>query len=440
MTEYVYIETWGCQMNAHDSKRMAELLDSTHNLKLTTDPEQATVLLMNTCSVREKAQEKLFSRLGQLKPLKDKNKSIVIGVGGCVASQEGTNIFTRAHYVDLVFGPQTIHRLPDLINQARNHEKRTIDITFPEIEKFDHLPVQKADGPTAYVSIQEGCSKYCKYCIVPYTRGEEVNRPFNDVIIEIAGLAKQGVKEITLLGQNVNAYRTELSSGQSVDLGALIHYVAEITGIERIRFMTSHPCEFSDTLIEAYRHVPKLANQLHLPLQSGSDRILNLMGRNHTVLDYKSKIRKVRRIRPDITITSDFIVGYPGETNQDFEETLNTIQDINFDQSYCFSYSQRPGTPAATLPNQVSEEIKKQRLLIMQARLTLQGQKITQAMVGTTQRILVTGPSQKDPLYLSGRAENNRQVHFKGQQEHIGQFVTVTITEALRNSLRGELT
>lgn len=440
MTEYVYIETWGCQMNAHDSKRMAELLDSTHNLKRTDDPEQATVLLMNTCSVREKAQEKLFSRLGQLKPLKDKNKSIVIGVGGCVASQEGMGIFNRAHYVDLVFGPQTIHRLPELINQARNHEKRTIDITFPEIEKFDHLPAQKADGPTAYVSIQEGCSKYCKYCIVPYTRGEEVNRPFNDILIEIAGLAKQHVKEITLLGQNVNAYRAELSSGQSADLGSLIHYVAEIPGIERIRFMTSHPVEFSDTLIEAYRHVPKLANQLHLPLQSGSDRILNLMGRNHTVLDYKSKIRKVRRIRPDITITSDFIVGYPGETNQDFEETMNTIHDINFDQSYCFSFSKRPGTPAATLPNQVSEEVKKQRLLIMQARLTLQGQKITQAMVGTTQRILVTGPSQKDPLYLSGRAENNRTVHFKGQQEHIGQFVTINITEALRNSLRGELT
>ena len=439
MTEYVYIETWGCQMNAHDSKRMAELLDSTHNLKLTDDPEQATVLLMNTCSVREKAQEKLFSRLGQLKPLKDQNKSIIIGVGGCVASQEGAAIFNRAYYVDLVFGPQTIHRLPALINQVRNNEKRAIDISFPEIEKFDNLPAPKAEGPTAYVSIQEGCSKYCKYCIVPYTRGEEVNRPFNDVIIEVAGLAKQSVKEITLLGQNVNAYRAELDSGQSADLGLLIHYIAEIPGIERIRFMTSHPCEFSDTLIEAYRYVPKLANQLHLPIQSGSDRILNLMGRNHTVLEYKSKIRKVRNIRPDITITSDFIVGYPGETNQDFEETMNTIAQINFDQSYCFIFSARPGTPAATLPNQVSEEIKKERLHIMQARLTLQGQKITAAMLGTTQRILVTGPSRKDPLYLSGRAENNRVVHFKGKQEHIGQFVNINITEALRNSVRGEL-
>ncbi len=439
MTDYVYIETWGCQMNAHDSKRIAELLEATHQLKQTDDPEKATVLLMNTCSVREKAQEKLFSRLGQLKPLKDKNKSILIGVGGCVASQEGSAIFNRAHYVDLVFGPQTIHRLPELINQARNHEKRTIDISFPEIEKFDHLPAPKADGPTAYVSIQEGCSKYCKYCIVPYTRGEEVNRPFNDVIIEIAGLAKQQVKEITLLGQNVNAYRAALDSGQTADLGLLIHYVAEIPGIERIRFMTSHPCEFSDTLIEAYRHVPKLANQLHLPIQSGSDRILNLMGRNHTVLEYKSKIRKVRKIRPDITLTSDFIIGYPSETAQDFEETLNTVHDLNFDQSYCFIFSPRPGTPAATLPNQVPEDVKKERLQIIQARLTLQGQKITQAMVGTNQRILVTGPSRTDPLYLTGRAENNRMVHFKGQQEHIGQFVEIHITEALRNSLKGEL-
>ena len=440
MTDYVYIETWGCQMNEHDSKRIAELLHSTHNLQLTDDPEKACVLLMNTCSVREKAQEKLFSRLGQLKPLKDKNKSTIIGVGGCVASQEGNAIFNRAYYVDLVFGPQTIHRLPELINQARNHEKRTIDISFPEIEKFDHLPAPRAEGPTAYVSIQEGCSKYCKYCIVPYTRGEEVNRPFNDLLIEVNGLAQQGVKEITLLGQNVNAYRTPLESGQTADLALLIHYIAEISGIERIRFTTSHPCEFSDTLIEAYHHVPKLANQLHLPIQSGSDRILNLMGRNHTVLEYKAKIRKLKKVRPDITITSDFIVGYPGETDKDFEETMNTIQEINFDQSYCFSFSQRPGTPAATLPNQIPEDVKKQRLLIMQNRLALQGQKITAAMVGSTQRILVTGPSRKDPLYLSGRAENNRIVHFKGQQEHIGQFVTVNVTEALRNSLRGELT
>jgi tRNA-2-methylthio-N6-dimethylallyladenosine synthase len=439
MTDYLYIETWGCQMNVHDSKRIAELLESSHNLKLTDDPEKASVLLMNTCSVRDLAETKLFSRLGQLKPLKDKHKSRIIGVGGCVASQEGKTIFDRAHYVDLVFGPQTIHRLPELINQAKNREKRVIDISFPEIEKFDHLPKPKADGPTAYVSIQEGCSQYCKYCIVPYTRGEEVNRPFNDIIIEVAGLAKQNVKEITLLGQNVNAYIAPFGENQSADLGMLIHYIAEVPGIERIRFMTSHPSKFSDTLIEAYRHVPKLANQLHLPIQSGSDRILNLMGRNHTVLEYKSKIRKIRKIRPDITLTSDFIVGYPGETDQDFEETMNTIHDINFDQSYCFSFSKRPGTPAASLPNQVPEEVKKERLLIMQARLTLQGQKITQAMVGTSQRILVTGPSRKDPLYLSGRAENNRIVHFKGRQEHIGEFVDVTITEALRNSLRGEL-
>jgi tRNA-2-methylthio-N6-dimethylallyladenosine synthase len=439
MTDYLYIETWGCQMNVHDSKRIAELLEASHNLKLTDDPEKASVLLMNTCSVRDLAETKLFSRLGQLKPLKDKHKSKIIGVGGCVASQEGKTIFERAYYVDLVFGPQTIHRLPELINQVRNREKRVIDISFPEIEKFDHLPEPKADGPTAYVSIQEGCSQYCKYCIVPYTRGEEVNRPFNDIIIEVAGLAKQNVKEITLLGQNVNSYIAPFGENQSADLGMLIHYVAQVPGIERIRFMTSHPSKFSDTLIEAYRHVPKLANQLHLPIQSGSDRILNLMGRNHTVLEYKSKIRKIRKIRPDITITSDFIVGYPGETNQDFEETMNTIHEIHFDQSHCFSFSKRPGTPAASLPNQVPEDVKKERLLIMQARLTLQGQTITQAMVGTSQRILVTGPSRKDPLYLSGRAENNRIVHFKGRQEHIGEFVEVTITEALRNSLRGEL-
>lgn len=443
MTDYIYIETWGCQMNVHDSKRMAELLESTHNLKLTDDPEKASVILMNTCSVRDKAETKLYSELGRLKALKDqdkeKGKTKIIGVGGCVASQEGNTIFQRAHYVDLVFGPQTIHRLPELINQALNKEKRVIDISFPEIEKFDHLPEPKADGPTAYVSIQEGCSKFCKYCIVPYTRGEEVNRPFEDILIEVATLAKQRVKEITLLGQNVNAYRASFGENQSADLAVLIHYIAEIPGIERIRFMTSHPCEFSDTLIEAYRLVPKLANQLHLPIQSGSDRILNLMGRNHTVLEYKSKIRKIRKIRPDITLTSDFIVGYPGETSEDFEATMNTIQELNFDQSYCFAFSKRPGTPAATLPNQISEEIKKERLLIMQARLSLQGQKITAAMVGSTQRILVTGPSRTDPMYLSGRAENNRLVHFKGKQEHIGEFVDIHITQALRNSLKGEL-
>lgn len=440
MSNTLYIETWGCQMNDYDSKRIAELLNESHGLVRVESPEDADVLLMNTCSVREKAQEKLFSRLGQLRVFKDKRKEVIIGVGGCVASQEGNAIFQRAHYVDIIFGPQTIHRLPALINEVKKHQTRGIDITFPEIEKFDNLPPQKADGPTAFVSIMEGCNKFCKYCIVPYTRGKEVNRPFEDVIREIAHLAKQGVREITLLGQNVNAYTTTLASGETVDLGSLIHFIAEIEGINRIRFTTSHPVEFSDTLIAAYKNVTALANHLHLPVQSGSDKILNLMGRGHTALEYKAKIRALRAIRPDISITSDFIVGYPGETEEDFQATLALIKEVHFDQSYSFIFSKRPGTIAAQLPDQISEEIKKQRLYEIQTLLTEQANQISRAMVNTTQNILVTGVSKKSENALQGRTENNRVVNFTPfRPDLIGQFVEVHITDSLTNTLKGEL-
>lgn len=428
-------------MNEYDSKRISELLNSTHNLQLVNKPEDADVLLMNTCSIREKAQEKVFSRLGQWRPLKQNNPNLIIGVGGCVASQEGKAIRQRAPFVDVVFGPQTLHRLPSLINQVTRNGKPAIDVSFPEIEKFDRLPDPKSDGPTAFVSIQEGCSKYCTYCIVPYTRGEEINRPFDDVIAEVALLAEQGVREVTLLGQNVNAYQGSMHDGHVADLALLIRFVAHIDGIERIRFTTSHPNEFSDSLIEAYKDVPELVNHLHLPVQSGSDRILSLMGRGHTALEFKSKIRQLKKVRPDITISSDFIVGYPGETDEDFAATIDLVTQIGFDNSYSFIFSARPGTPAANLPNPVPDEIKKQRLQILQTRINQQATAISQSMVGTTQKVLVTGPSKKDPMLLSGRTENNRVVNFmpKDTKDLVGQFVLVSITEALPNSLRGNL-
>lgn len=436
----MYIETWGCQMNEYDSKRMAELLEASHGLKLSNSPENADVLLMNTCSIREKAQEKVFSRLGQWRELKETNPSLIIGVGGCVASQEGDAIRKRAPYVDIVFGPQTLHRLPLLINNVKRHGKAAIDVSFPLIEKFDCLPDPKVDGPCAFVSIQEGCSKYCSYCIVPYTRGEEVNRPLDDVIAEVMHLASHGVKEITLLGQNVNAYQGKMHDGHIADLALLIRYVSAINGIERIRYTTSHPNEFSTSLINVYADVPTLVNHVHLPVQSGSDRILSLMGRNHTALEYKSKIRALRKIRPTLCVSSDFIVGYPGETDADFKATLDLIDAIEFDLSYCFMYSPRPGTLAATLPDQVDPEVKKERLTRLQERLAFHANKISQAMVGTKERVIVISPSKKSPeKEVYGRTENNRAVHFIGSKDLIGQFVDVHIIQARPNSLRGEL-
>ncbi|MGD9591552.1 MAG: tRNA (N6-isopentenyl adenosine(37)-C2)-methylthiotransferase MiaB [Candidatus Berkiella sp.] len=440
MEKQLYIETWGCQMNEYDTKRMAELLQASHGLKLSDSPDNADVLLMNTCSIREKAQEKVFSRLGQWRELKETNPNIIIGVGGCVASQEGAAIRSRAPYVDIVFGPQTLHRLPSLLNQVKRKGKPAIDISFPLIEKFDCLPEPKADGPSAFVSIQEGCSKYCSYCIVPYTRGEEINRPFDDVIAEVAHLAQKGVKEITLLGQNVNAYRGLMHDGHIADLALLIRYVAKIDGIKRIRFTTSHPNEFAPSLIEAYRDVPELANHLHLPVQSGSDRILSLMGRHHTALEYKSKIRKLREARKDISISSDFIVGYPGETEDDFAATLNLVTSVGFDLSYCFIYSPRPGTPAALLDDEVPMDVKKQRLSVLQNVLAQQANNISMGMVGKLERVLVLSPSRKSPdTELYGRTENNRAVHFIGDKSLLGQFVDVHIIQARPNSLRGEL-
>lgn len=439
MDKYLYIETWGCQMNEYDSKRMAELLASTHNLKLSNSPDSADLLLMNTCSIREKAQEKVFSRLGQWRALKEQRPNIVIGVGGCVASQEGEMIRRRAPYVDLIFGPQTLHRLPTLLNQVKRSGKPAMDLAFPAIEKFDNLPEPTADGPTAYVSIQEGCSKYCTYCIVPYTRGEEVNRPFDDVIAECATLAAQGVKEITLLGQNVNAYQGNMHDGHTADLGLLIRFVAEIDGIERIRFTTSHPAEFSNSLIAAYRDVSALANHLHLPIQSGSDRILQAMGRGYTAVEFKSKVRQLRQVRPTLSLSSDFIVGYPGETEEDFDATLAVVKSVNFDQSYCFIYSPRPGTPAANLPDPIPLAVKKERLQRLQAQLTEQSIAIAQSMRHTHQKMIVTGRSKKDPQKLTGRTDNNRVVNFEGPETLIGQSVICEITEIYPFSLKGVL-
>ena len=439
MVGKLHIRTFGCQMNEYDTAKMADLLGASHGLTPTDNPEEAEVLLLNTCSVREKAQEKVFSQLGMWRELKQAQPNVIIGVGGCVASQEGEAILKRAPYVDLVFGPQTLHRLPQMIDEVKRQRAAVVDISFPEIEKFDHLPAPQSDGPSAFVSIMEGCSKYCTFCVVPYTRGEEFSRPFDDIIAEVVELADQGVREITLLGQNVNAYRGEMHDGGLADLALLITYVAAIDGIDRIRYTTSHPLEMSDSLIQVHAEVPELVGHLHLPVQSGSDRILALMKRKHTALEYQATIRKLREVRPNISISSDFIVGFPGETDADFEATMDLIAEVGFDHSFSFVYSPRPGTPAATLPDDVPLEVKKQRLALLQQRINQQAQAISRHMVGTTQRVLVSGLSRKDSGQLSGRTENNRVVNFKGESVLIGEFVDVVITEALPNSLRGEL-
>jgi len=440
VSKKLYIKTHGCQMNEYDSARMRDLLQVSHDMVTTDNPEEADVLLLNTCSIREKAQEKVFHQLGRWKHLKKNNPDLIIGVGGCVASQEGADIGRRAPYVDLVFGPQTLHRLPEMMEQRGPGGTIVVDISFPEIEKFDNLPEPKAEGPTAFVSIMEGCSKYCTFCVVPYTRGEEVSRPLDDVIAEIAHLAAGGVREVNLLGQNVNAYRGDSHDGEIVDFAELLHYVARIPGIDRIRYTTSHPVEFSDALIDAYAEIPQLVDHLHLPVQSGSDRILMAMKRGHTVLEYKSKIRRLRKIRPNISLSSDFIIGFPGETDADFAATMKLIEEIGFDSSFSFIYSARPGTPAAELPDNTDADTKKQRLQILQTRISQHAQEISRRMVGSNQSILVTGVSKKDPGQLQGRTENNRAVNFSAtDQALIGQFVDVQIIDALPNSLRGAL-
>ncbi|OBU12294.1 tRNA (N6-isopentenyl adenosine(37)-C2)-methylthiotransferase MiaB [Morganella psychrotolerans] len=435
----LYIKTWGCQMNEYDSSKMADLLESTHGYTLTDNSDEADILLLNTCSIREKAQEKVFHQLGRWKNLKDKNPDIIIGVGGCVASQEGDFIRRRAPAVDIVFGPQTLHRLPEMINKLRGDRSPIVDISFPEIEKFDNLPEPRADGPSAFVSIMEGCNKYCTFCVVPYTRGEEVSRPCDDILFEIAQLAAQGVREVNLLGQNVNAYRGPAFGGGICSFAELIRLVAAIDGIDRIRFTTSHPIEFTDDIIAVYEDTPELVSFLHLPVQSGSDRILTMMKRAHTALEYKSIIRKVRKARPDVLVSSDFIVGFPGETEDDFQKTMQLIADIKFDISYSFVYSARPGTPAADLPDDVSEDEKKQRLYLLQQRITQQAMSHSRQMLGTVQRILVEGTSRKNVMELSGRTESNRVVNFEGTPEMIGKFVDVEINDVYTNSLRGKI-
>ncbi|MCU0977253.1 MAG: tRNA (N6-isopentenyl adenosine(37)-C2)-methylthiotransferase MiaB [Steroidobacteraceae bacterium] len=439
MAGRLFVSTFGCQMNEYDSARMVDVLREAEGLEPTADPEQADVVLLNTCSVREKAQEKVFSHLGQWRLLKQRKPGLIIGVGGCVASQEGEGLLERAPFVDLVFGPQTLHRLPEMIRALRSSGRSQVDVSFPEIEKFDRLPEPRAEGATAFVSIMEGCSKYCSFCVVPYTRGEEISRPVGQVLAEVEALAAQGVREVTLLGQNVNAYRGEFADGAECDLGALIRLVARIEGIGRIRFTTSHPVEFTDSLVEAFAEVPKLANYLHLPVQSGSDRILTAMKRGYTALEYKQKLRKLRAVRPDISLSSDFIVGFPGETDRDFEQTMNLIAEVGFDQSFSFIYSRRPGTPAASLPDDVPHEVKQQRLAILQRRIDQQAFAISERMVGTVQRVLVERPSKKDPRQLAGRTENMRWVNFDGPVSLTGAFADVVITEALPNSLRGRL-
>ena len=439
MTQKLHIKTWGCQMNEYDSSKMADLLLSTHGLELTEIPEEADVLLLNTCSIREKAQEKVFHQLGRWKELKKNNPNLLIGVGGCVASQEGEHIRTRAPYVDIVFGPQTLHRLPEMINQIRGGKSSVVDISFPEIEKFDCLPEPRAEGPTAFVSIMEGCNKYCTYCVVPYTRGEEVSRPVDDILFEIAQLAAQGVREVNLLGQNVNAYRGPTFDGEICTFAELLRLVAAIDGIDRLRFTTSHPIEFTDDIIDVYRDTPELVSFLHLPVQSGSDRVLTMMKRGHTALEYKSIIRKLKAVRPNIQISSDFIVGFPGETKEDFEQTMNLIAQVNFDMSFSFIYSARPGTPAADYPDDVTEDEKKQRLYLLQQRINNQAAQFSRAMLGTEQRVLVEGPSKKDIMELTGRTETNRIVNFQGSPEMIGKFVDIKITDVFTNSLRGEV-
>lgn len=426
-------------MNEYDSSKMADVLMASHNLIKTEVPEEADVMLLNTCSIREKAQDKVFSELGRWRELKEKNPHLIIGVGGCVASQEGDALLKRAPFIDLIFGPQTIHRLGDMLNERKAQRKAVVDITFPEIEKFDRLPEPKAEGPSAFVTIMEGCSKYCSFCVVPYTRGTEISRPLDDVLAETATLVEQGVKEITLLGQNVNDYRGPTHEGEIADLATLIEYIAALDGVERIRFTTSHPLAFSNRLIETFGRVPQLANHLHLPVQSGSDRILSAMKRGYTALEFKAKIRKLRKLRPDISISSDFIVGFPGETEEDFQATMNLIHDVGFDMSFSFIYSPRPGTPAAQLPDDVPMEVKKQRLAVLQNRINLNASAISDAMVGTIQKVLVVSTSDKDPNKLFGKTENNRAVVFEGPKSLIGQVVSFRIAEAKINTLKGEL-
>ena len=439
MSKKLLIKTWGCQMNEYDSSKMADLLNAANGYELTEVPEEADVLLLNTCSIREKAQEKVFHQLGRWKTLKDKKEGVVIGVGGCVATQEGDHIRQRAPYVDVIFGPQTLHRLPEMIKSSLSNEKPVMDISFPEIEKFDNLPEPKADGATAYVSIMEGCSKYCTYCVVPYTRGEEVSRPMDDVLYEVAQLAEQGVREVNLLGQNVNAFRGPTYEGDICTFAELLRLVASIDGIDRIRFTTSHPLEFGDDIIEVYKDTPELVSFLHLPVQSGSDRILTMKKRPHTAIEYKSIIRKLRKARPDIQISSDFIVGFPGESKQDFQDTMKLIKEVDFDMSFSFVFSPRPGTPAADYPCDVPAQEKKDRLWELQQTVNTQAMRFSRLMLGTEQRILVEGPSRKNLMELRGRTENSRVVNFEGSADLIGQFVDVKITEVYTNSLRGEL-
>jgi tRNA-2-methylthio-N6-dimethylallyladenosine synthase len=439
MPRRYFIKTFGCQMNEYDSARMADVLEARAGLSAAADAQEADVLIMNTCSVREKAQEKVFSLLGEWRAIKAQRPGVIIGVGGCVASQEGEAITARAPFVDLVFGPQTLHRLSDMLDERRTSGAAVVDVSFPEIEKFDSLPAPRAEGARAFVSVMEGCSKYCSFCIVPYTRGEEVSRSFDSVLAEVRALAAQGVVEVTLLGQNVNAYAGPMADGARVDLATLIHHVARVAGIERIRFTTSHPIEFNDSLIEAFASVPQLANNLHLAVQSGSDRILALMKRGYTAIEFKEKVRRLRAVRADISITSDFIVGFPGESERDFQATLNLVREVGFDQSFSFIYSRRPGTPAASLPDEVEPQVKQERLARLQAQLEAQARAIAEGMVGTVQRVLIERPAKKDARELAGRTANNRWVNFQGPQQLIGRFADVHITQALAHSLRGRL-
>jgi len=439
MAQKLFIQTNGCQMNEYDSDKMRDVLQASHKMEMTEIPEEADVLILNTCSIREKAQEKVFSAVGRWRKMKEKRPEMVIAVGGCVASQEGAAIQKRAPYVDIVFGPQTLHRLPELLDEARSTHKRVVDISFPEIEKFDALPEPRAEGPKAFVSIMEGCSKYCTFCVVPYTRGEEISRPLNDVIAEISSLAKQGVREINLLGQNVNAYRGEMEDNEIAEFSLLLHYVAAVEGIDRIRFTTSHPAEYTDDIIEAFAEIPQLVNHLHLPVQSGSDNILTNMKRGYTRADYLEIMNKMKAVRPNISLSSDFIIGFPGETEEEFEETMALIEEVGFDFSYSFIYSARPGTPAAELADDVSEETKKQRLKKLKTRLDEMTQDISKNMIDTVQTVLVDGVSKKNPLQMTGRTENNRVVNFTAHPRLAGQFVDVVITEALPNSLRARL-
>jgi tRNA-2-methylthio-N6-dimethylallyladenosine synthase len=439
MPGFLYVKTFGCQMNEYDSARMVDVLRESHGLEVTENPELADVVLLNTCSVREKAEDKVYSQLGLWRDLKRRKPALIIGVGGCVASQEGDGIVKRAPFVDLVFGPQTLHRLPEMIGALRTTGRSQVDVTFPEIEKFDALPRPQATQASAFVSIMEGCSKYCSFCVVPYTRGDEISRPFQQVTDEVAALAAQGVREVTLLGQNVNAYAGLLEDGEPADLALLIEHVAAVPGVERIRYTTSHPIEFTDRLIEVYARVPQLVSHVHLPVQSGSDRVLAAMKRGYTTLEYKQKIRKLRAVRPDVTISSDFIVGFPGETERDFEATMQLVADVGFDQSFSFIYSRRPGTPAASLEDDVTDEEKHRRLALLQHRIDQQSREISRAMVGTVQRVLVMKPSRRDPRQLAGRTDNNRWVNFDGPATLIDGFADVLVTEAMPNSLRGRL-